>query len=75
MGIVKDLARSPRPKGAAGATLEGLYLTLPQGRLSSLSKARFSRFSLRTNPSSGIDPADQPQEITRGHRPLDPHKR
>ena len=35
MGIVKDLARSPRPKGAAGATLEGLYLSpLPQGRSS-----------------------------------------
>ena len=33
MGIVKDLARSPRPEEAAGTTPGGLYLTLAPGKI------------------------------------------
>ena len=78
MGIVKDLARSPRPKGAAGATLEGLYLSpLPQGGSSIPGALKGSIF--QTEPPNrpferrcGIGPAADPQENTRGPRPWPP---
>ena len=81
MGIVKDLARSPCPKGAAGATLEGLYLSpLPQGGSSIPGALKGSIF--QTEPPNrpferrcGIGPAADPQENTRWHCPLAPRKR
>ena len=78
MGIVKDLARSPRPKGAAGATLEGLYLSpLPQGRSSIPGALKGSIFQIEPpnrpfDRRCGIGPAADPQENTRGPRPWTP---
>ena len=58
MGIVKDLARSPRPKGAAGTTLEDLYLSpLPQGRSSIPGALKGSIFQ--------IEPPNRPFERNR----------
>ena len=64
MGIVTDLARSPRPKGAAGETLEGLYLSpLPQGRSSIPGALKGSIF--QTEPSEPTLRAESILPLTR----------
>ena len=78
MGIVKDLARSPCPKGAAGATLEGLYLSpLPQGRSSIPGALKGSIFQIEP-PNRPFD-AESALPLTRkknqGAAPLAPRKR
>ena len=78
MGRVKDLARSPRPKGAAGATLEGLYLSpLPQGRSSIPGTLKGSIFQIEPpnrpfDRRCGIGPAADPQEKPGGRAPWTP---
>ena len=75
MGIVKDLARSPRPKGAAGATLEGLYLTLAPGKIVEPLKGSIFQIEPPNGPfERNRAIRSEPRKI-QGVFPLDPHKR